>query len=65
MLDEMNRYIMWLHIFVLEAFAIAQPVFDLLGHNTEFFVAHRAGPLLIFGMTLILSLGIPLILCVV
>jgi hypothetical protein len=33
-----------LHLFVLCAFAIAQPVFDLLGRYATFFVAHQAQP---------------------
>ena len=32
-----------LHIAALWAIAVAQPLFDLLGDNPEFFVAHRAG----------------------
>jgi len=31
------------HVVVLCAFAVAQPLFDLLGSNPTFFVAHEAG----------------------
>lgn len=53
----------WLHLFVLFGFAVAQPVFDLLGQNPEFFVAHRAGPMGMSSMVVLLSLGLPLVLC--
>ena len=31
-----------LHVLTLSVFAVAQPLFDLLGRNASFFVAHRA-----------------------
>ena len=34
-----------LHIFVVSSFAFAQPIFDVIGHNPTFFVAHETGPL--------------------
>jgi hypothetical protein len=32
-----------LHVLTLSAFAVAQPLFDLLGRGASFFAAHRAG----------------------
>ena len=52
-------YLGWLHIFVLVGYAVAQPLYDILGQNPEFFVAHRANPRLIFAVVVILSLGLP------
>jgi len=46
-----------LHLFVFISFAIAQPIYDLLGKYPEFFVAHSATPGLIVSMSLILSFG--------
>lgn len=51
-----------LHLFVLTAFAVAQPLYDLLGRAPEFFVAHRAGPLAILSFALVLSAGVPALL---
>ena len=50
----------YMHLFVLVAFAVAQPIYDLLGKNPEFFVAHSANPALIFTMILVLSFGLAL-----
>jgi hypothetical protein len=59
----MNKWYMdYLHLFVLVSFAIAQPIYDLLGKNPEFFVAHSAKPLLIISMILILSFGLAFVL---
>ncbi|MGB5054811.1 MAG: sulfatase-like hydrolase/transferase [Nitrospirales bacterium] len=64
--DELNMpgirmvLIEFLHIFALVGFAIAQPLYDLLGQNPEFFVSHKAGPGLIIGMVFILSIGVAL-----
>ncbi|WP_291322892.1 sulfatase-like hydrolase/transferase [Desulfonatronospira sp.] len=52
-----------LHIFVLAGFAVAQPVYDLLRQNPEFLVSHRTSPVLIIGLVLVLSVGLPLALC--
>ncbi len=54
-----------LHLFVLSGFAIAQPIYDILGQYPEFFIAHRAGPLMILGVVLFLSFALPLGLCVI
>ena len=51
-----------LHLFVLVAFAVAQPVYDLLGKNPEFFVAHSAKPYLIISMIFVLSFGLAIVL---
>jgi hypothetical protein len=37
-----------LHTFTLCGFAIAQPLFDLLSRNAEFFIVRRSEPLDIF-----------------
>jgi hypothetical protein len=44
-----------LHLFVLSAFAVAQPLFDLLGHNAEFFGARGSTGLdvVLFALTLL------------
>lgn len=60
-----NRYLDYLHLFVLFSFAIAQPIYDLLGKYPEFFVAHSAEPWLIISMILILSFGLALFLVLV
>ncbi len=48
-----------LHIFVLSAFAVAQPLYDLLGRNAEFFVAHRSLRGDILTLVLLLSVALP------
>lgn len=60
-----KAYKNYLHLFVLVAFAVAQPIYDLLGKNSEFLVAHSAGPLLIISMILVLSFGIGIILIII
>ena len=52
------------HVLALWAIAVAQPVYDILGRNGEFFIAHRTQPvdLLLFAATV--SLVLPLILAV-
>ena len=47
---------MALHVAALWAIAVAQPLFDLLGNNPEFFVAHRAGAADVLAVTLALAL---------
>lgn len=54
-----------LHIFVLAGFAVAQPIYDILGQYPEFFIAHRAGPLMILGVVLFLSFALPCGLCLI
>ena len=57
-----KSYMDYLHLFVFVAFAIAQPLYDLLGKYPEFFIAHSAKPGLIIGMIFFLSFGLPLVL---
>lgn len=54
-----------LHIVALCGFALAQPIYDLLGQNAEFFVAHHLGPLGILAFVAALSLGIPALLVLI
>jgi hypothetical protein len=51
-----------LHVFALTSFAVSQPLYDLIGRNAEFLVAHRAGPWTIAALIAILSLVLPLVL---
>lgn len=51
-----------LHLFALCSFAVAQPLYDLLAQNVEFFVAHRAGAREVLLLVLAVSFGLPLIL---
>ena len=53
---------MWLHVAGLCAIAVAQPLFDRLGANPEFFVAHRAGAADVIALTLALALLLPSVL---
>jgi len=48
-----------LHIFVLCNFAIAQPLFDLLSKNAEFFVVRNSEPVDVILLILILGVLIP------
>lgn len=54
-----------LHVFALTAFAVAQPVYDLLGRNAEFFVAHRSSRGDILVLVLLLSVALPAALALV
>ncbi|MGP0591325.1 sulfatase-like hydrolase/transferase [Nitrospira sp. T9] len=64
--DELNipgiRMVLieFLHLFALAGFAVAQPLYDLLGQNPEFFVSYKAGTELIIGMVFVLSVGMAL-----
>src|SRR5688572_20864851 len=53
---------MWFHVAALWAIAVAQPLFDLLGDNPEFFVAHRAGAADVVLLTLTLAVLLPSVL---
>ncbi|GJL70451.1 MAG: hypothetical protein NPIRA06_30860 [Nitrospirales bacterium] len=53
-------FIGFLHLFALVGFAVAQPLYDLLGQNPEFFVSYKASPGLIIGMVFVLSIGVAL-----
>ena len=48
-----------LHVWVLSAFALAQPIYDVLRNSAEFFVAHEADRLDLILFTLILSAILP------
>lgn len=61
MIKDREIVIDFLHLFILVDFAVAQPIYDLLGRYPEFFVAHRASSLVIIGIILILSIGIAFI----
>jgi hypothetical protein len=51
-----------LHLFVLWSFAVAQPLYDLIGGNAEFLVAHGAGVVDLIALVVLLSLAPPLVL---
>ena len=53
---------MWLHVAALWAIAVAQPLFELLGDNPEFFVAHRAGAADVVLLALTLAILLPFVL---
>ena len=48
-----------LHVWVLWAFAVAQPIYDAIRRNGEFFVAHEADRLDLILLTIALSLILP------
>lgn len=48
-----------LHLLVLWAFAVAQPLFDLLGRYPTFFVAHGAGPRDVVSFSVLLVVAPP------
>ncbi len=62
-----NRKIVaeFLHLFAFVGFAIAQPVYDLLGKYPEFIIAHRASPLLIISMIFMLTIGLAFVLILI
>ena len=49
-----------LHIFVLVGFAVAQPLFDLLARQAEFFIFQNAARIDIIALVVILSVLLPL-----
>jgi hypothetical protein len=49
-----------LQLVALSAFAISQPTFDILGKNAAYFTAHRARPLQLVILVLIVLLAVPL-----
>ena len=59
---ERVRRVMWLHVAALWAIAVAQPLFELLGDNPEFFVAHRAGAADVVLLALTLAILLPFVL---
>ncbi|MDH5680597.1 MAG: sulfatase-like hydrolase/transferase [Spirochaetota bacterium] len=52
----------FLHIATLSTFALAQPIFDLLGRHAEFFIARHSEASDIILFTLLLILSLPLLL---
>ena len=50
-----------LHLFVLSALSITQPLLDILGKNGSFLIALNFGPTNIALLTLILMVGLPLV----
>ena len=52
----------WLHVAALWAIAVAQPLFELVGDNPEFFVAHRAGGAEVVLLALTLAVLLPSVL---
>ena len=62
MIHSREEYTDALHLFVLTGFAAAQPLYDPLGRAPEFFVAHRANPLVILTLVAALSAGVPALL---
>ncbi|MGE0171398.1 MAG: sulfatase-like hydrolase/transferase [Oligoflexales bacterium] len=57
---ELRRYL--LHLFTLTAFAIAQPVFSVLGKQSEFFLSNGTGAFDIVLLAFIVLALIPLVL---
>ena len=49
-----------LHVWVVVSFAVAQPLYDLLGKQAEFFVFQNAGRAEILGLVVVLSGLVPL-----
>lgn len=49
-----------LHVWVVASFAVAQPLYDLLGKQAEFFVFQNAGRAEILGLVVVLSGLVPL-----
>lgn len=48
----------WAAFFTLAGFAIAQPIYSLLGQNVEFFVAHKVERWTLLAFVFVLSFGI-------
>ncbi len=51
-----------LHLFVLTCLAVAQPLFDQLSHNAEFFVARGSSPVDILVLVFLLCILLPAVL---
>lgn len=54
-----------LHIFILSSFAFAQPLFDLLSRNAEFFIVRRSEPVDVVLLVLILCILIPVVIILI
>ena len=55
-----TRWTASLHVFVLVGFAVAQPLFDLLARQAEFFIFQNAARIDIIALVVMLSLLLPL-----
>ncbi|MFC1679178.1 sulfatase-like hydrolase/transferase [Elusimicrobiota bacterium] len=53
------------HLSALSAFAVAQPVYDIVARHPSFLMARQAGPQEILLLVLLLSVGIPAVLTLV
>jgi len=51
-----------LHLLGLWAFAVAEPLYEVLGRNREFFVAHRATAVPLLGFVALVSFAVPAVL---
>ena len=51
-----------LHILTLWSFAVAQPLYDIVRRNREFFVAHRTEPLDLLLLVVAISVAVPCVL---
>ena len=54
-----------LHLLALTGFALAQPLFDVLGRDAAFFVVRRSQPIDVWLVACGLALGVPLALWLV
>ncbi len=61
---EKERIVFAIHLLALCAFAVAQPVYDLIAQNGDFLTAHHLSPFDIILLALALCLGPPLVLVV-
>ncbi|MFH1116259.1 MAG: sulfatase-like hydrolase/transferase [Pseudomonadota bacterium] len=57
-----ERTVFAVHLCALCAFAIAQPLYDLIARNADFLTAHHLGPFDIVILTLLAAAGPPLLL---
>lgn len=60
--DDAGRFVPIAHVFGLWAFAVAQPVLDLIGGAPGFMVAHRLTGVPLAALALGLAVGVPAIL---
>ncbi len=55
-----SAWIAGLHLTALISFAVAQPLYDVIGRDADFLVAHGAGALTIVTLVLVLSVLLPM-----
>jgi len=53
-----SRWLWLLHLQAAAGFAVAQPLFDVMGRHTEFAIAHRLGPVDFLVLAGLLSLSV-------